>query len=231
MELDNVENSLTDAETAALTKQFIRTRLKQEAAAMRRPGWTYYAQTHAVFVLKTILVAVKSTTKKVTLNTMRVDRTPETIYQKFKQGHTWLVDASEGVLSTLDDVAGMSEEDFKTAIGAIKDVAITKQGINIVITYSPPEGRRATSDDEMLALLSEEQINEATDTMFREEFTQFLADGPLDQQASWENVNEGDAAWAQQLAQQDVSILLNYSRKNNTLVCVKQSEETMKALG
>lgn len=230
------QHPLDDAQLKLTAQQILKIKLKHEAHNKRKTGWTYYSHSHALFVLKVVLAAVKAPTKRVTLDTMRVDRKPETVYQRFTQGLKWLQEASDGELIGVMDESGMIDDDYKLACDAVKDIAITKQGVQIVITYSPPDTRRASSDDEILAMLkAAEPIADsadpaATENTFRASFTEFLESGPEDEQAEWLNVTDEDAKWAQMLAAQDSSITTQYTRKNLSFVCVKLSQQTLDAL-
>lgn len=227
---------LNPQQTDLVTQQLLRVKLKHDAHNKRRQGWTYYTHAHGLFVLKAVFAAYKAQTKRVVLNTMRVDRKPETVYQRLMQGLKWLQDATDADFIGVADETDMSQEDYATACEAARFCTLTKNGVQIVLAYTPPENRRASTDDEILAMFTEEAtIQDASETPnaiseFRSQLMAFLESGPEDEQATWNNVADEDGKWALMLTQQDTTIHAEYNKNKNIFVCLKYSKNTLEAL-
>jgi hypothetical protein len=191
----------------------------------RRQGWPYYDLKHALQFAQMVLKLSKIPTKKASINSLTLRQQTQTLRARLVQGKAFIVDKGYDILSDyLDkyDLVTLRELAEKVQISVRKVnliVEVVEPVENILDAMTPIVGEIPSEDGEL------QPFNEA---LFRQEILEFINNGEIGSQASWENYTPTAEKYARQLALQDNTIIVEASA--NVLIVMKMSEEMLKGL-
>lgn len=191
----------------------------------RRQGWPYYDLKHALQFAQMVLKLSKIPTKKASINSLTLRQQTQTLRARLTQGKAFIVDKGYDIVKEYfseDDLATLRELAEKVQISVRKVnliVEVVEPVENILDAMTPIVGEIPSEDGEL------QPFNEA---LFRQEILEFINNGEIGSQASWENYTPTAEKYARQLALQDNTIIVECSA--NVLIVMKMSEEMLKGL-
>ena len=190
----------------------------------RRQGWPYYDIKHALNFAQMVLKLSKIPSKKASINSLTLRQQTQTLRARLVQGKAFIVDKGYDILS---DHLGAEELDILREL--TEKVQISVRKVNLIVEVVEPVENIL---DAMTAIIGdvpnedgESSFNEAT---FRAELLDFINNGEIGTQASWDNYTPTAEKYARQLALQDNTIIVEASA--NVLIVMKMSEEMIKGL-
>jgi len=191
----------------------------------RRQGWPYYDLKHALQFAQMVLKLSKIPTKKASINSLTLRQQTQTLRARLTQGKAFIVDKGYDIVKeylSAEDLATLRELAEKVQISVRKVnliVEVVEPVENILDAMTPIVGEIPSEDGEL------QPFNEA---LFRQEILEFINNGEIGSQASWENYTPTAEKYARQLALQDNTIIVEASA--NVLIVMKMSEEMLKGL-
>lgn len=191
----------------------------------RRQGWPYYDLKHALNFAQMVIKLGKIPTKKASINSLTLRQQTQTLRARLTQGKAFIVDKGYDIVKEYfseDDLATLRELTEKVQISVRKVnliVEVVEPVENILDAMTPIVGEIPGEDGEL------QPFNEA---LFRQEILEFINNGEIGSQASWENYTPTAEKYARQLALQDNTIIVEASA--NVLIVMKMSEEMLKGL-
>jgi len=191
----------------------------------RRQGWPYYDLKHALQFAQMVLKLSKIPTKKASINSLTLRQQTQTLRARLTQGKAFIVDKGYDIVKeylSAEDLATLRELAEKVQISVRKVnliVEVVEPVENILDAMTPIVGEIPSEDGEL------QPFNEA---LFRQEILEFINNGEIGSQASWENYTPTAEKYARQLALQDNTIIVECSA--NVLIVMKMSEEMLKGL-
>lgn len=191
----------------------------------RRQGWPYYDIKHALQFAQMVLKLSKIPTKKASINSLTLRQQTQTLRARLTQGKAFIVDKGYDIVKeylSAEDLATLRELAEKVQISVRKVnliVEVVEPVENILDAMTPIVGEIPSEDGEL------QPFNEA---LFRQEILEFINNGEIGSQASWENYTPTAEKYARQLALQDNTIIVEASA--NVLIVMKMSEEMLKGL-
>lgn len=191
----------------------------------RRQGWPYYDLKHALQFAQMVLKLSKIPTKKASINSLTLRQQTQTLRARLTQGKAFIVDKGYDVIK--DHFSG-DELDILREL--TEKVQISVRKVNLIVEVVEPVENIL---DAMTAIVGDvpdengepQPFNEAA---FRAELVDFINNGEVGSQASWDNYTPTAEKYARQLALQDNTIIVECS--TNVLIVMKMSEEMMKGL-
>jgi hypothetical protein len=191
----------------------------------RRQGWPYYDIKHALNFAQMVIKLGKIPSKKASINSLTLRQQTQTLRARLTQGKAFIVDKGYDIVKeylSAEDLATLRELAEKVQISVRKVnliVEVVEPVENILDAMTPIVGEIPSEDGEL------QPFNEA---LFRQEILEFINNGEIGSQASWENYTPTAEKYARQLALQDNTIIVEASA--NVLIVMKMSEEMLKGL-
>lgn len=221
MNIFNQTNPLPQHTTADLLRQAETLLNKSE----RRQGWPYYDIKHALNFAQMVLKLSKIPSKKASINSLTLRQQTQTLRARLVQGKAFIVDKGYDILS---DHLGAEELDILKEL--TEKVQISVRKVNLIVEVVEPVENML---DAMTAIVGdvpneEGEVTAFNEASFRAELLDFINNGEVGTQASWDNYSPTAEKYARQLALQDNTIIVEASA--NVLIVMKMSEEMMKGL-
>jgi hypothetical protein len=191
----------------------------------RRQGWPYYDIKHALNFAQMVIKLGKIPSKKASINSLTLRQQTQTLRARLVQGKAFIVDKGYDILSDYLD-----KDDLATLRELTEKVQISVRKVNLIVEVVEPVENIL---DAMTAIVGEipgedGEPNTFNEAAFRAELLDFINNGEIGTQASWDNYSPTAEKYARQLALQDNTIIVEASA--NVLIVMKMSEEMIKGL-
>jgi hypothetical protein len=191
----------------------------------RRQGWPYYDLKHALQFAQMVLKLSKIPTKKASINSLTLRQQTQTLRARLTQGKAFIVDKGYDVVKEYFDA-----EELAILRELTEKVQISVRKVNLIVEVVEPVDNIL---DAMTAIVGEVPSEDGefqpfNEDAFRAELIDFINNGEVNSQASWENYTPTAEKYARQLAMQDNTIIVECNA--NVLIVMKMSEEMLKGL-